>query len=89
MNYYIHCLFQYGWNALDYTCYNDHEDVVCLLINDPNWVKNGKTFFFNESSLHIACRTNRVRIAIELLKNGAGTLINDKTFVSRINFVLV
>uniref|UniRef100_A0A1X7TX61 Death domain-containing protein n=2 Tax=Amphimedon queenslandica TaxID=400682 RepID=A0A1X7TX61_AMPQE len=69
----------YGWNALDYACHHGHEDVVYLLISDPNWVKNGKTFFFNESSLHIACRSKRVRIAIALLKNGAETIINDKT----------
>lgn len=78
----MYAFFQYGWNALDYACYKNHQEIVILLTESPNWVKNGKTLFYNESCLHIACRYKRFGIAITLLNKGGDALVNEKTFVS-------
>lgn len=55
--------------------------MVDVLTNDPEWVNNGRTSVYNETSLHIATRCKNVEIVELLLKRGGQALINAKTSV--------
>ena len=55
--------------------------MVDVLTNDPEWLNNGRTSVYNETSLHIATRCKNVEIVELLLKRGGQALINAKTIV--------
>ena len=75
-------MLQFGWSALDYACYIGRVDIADILTDDPNWVNNGRTFHYNETSLHIACRFQKTEVVKLLLNKGASVHINAKTSVS-------